>query len=135
MKSLLSVLLLAAAASVAMADIHSPPAADQGPTRKLGRGLSNIAYGVTELPVCIAQINDRDGNSAAASYGVVRGVGRTLSRLRYGVQEVVLFPFPVYKGKYSKPYPAETTWIYKGLQEFPPELGFEGKYRYVRTSR
>ncbi len=135
MKSLLSVLLLTAATSVALADIHSPPSADQGPTRKLGRGLSNIAYGVTEFPVSIAQINERDGNAAGASYGVVRGVGRTLSRIRYGVQEVVLFPFPIYKGKYSKPYPSQKTWIYKGMQEFPPELGFESRQAYVRTSR
>ena len=135
MKSLLSLLVLATAASVASADIHSPPAADQGPTRKLSRGLANLAFGAAEIPVTIGQVNEREGNAAALSHGVVRGVGRTLSRVRYGVQEVVLFPFPVYKGKYSKPYPSETIWIHKGMREFPPELGWESKRQYGRNER
>ena len=135
MKSLLSLLALAAASSVALADIHSPPAADQGPTRKLARGVANLAFAATEIPVSIGQVTEREGNASGATYGVARGVGRTLSRVRYGLQEVVLFPFPVYKGKYSKPYPSETIWIHKGLKEFPPELGWESKYQYGRTER
>ena len=47
-----------------------------GPTRKLGRGISNLLFGWSELPHEISRVNEKEGNSAAAGYGVVRGVGR-----------------------------------------------------------
>jgi len=119
-------------ASVAFADIQSPPASDYGPTRKLGRGIANIAFGSSELLVCMEEVNDSDGNAAAWSYGVVRGVGRTLARLGFGVYEVALFPFPTYKGSYRPPYKSDIPWIHCGYSEFPPELGFETRYNYVR---
>jgi putative exosortase-associated protein (TIGR04073 family) len=118
--------------SVALADIQSPPGSDYGPTRKLGRGLSNIAYGSSELLVSMEEINSSEGNSAAFSYGVVRGVGRTLARLGFGVYETALFPFPTYKGSYRPPYKSDIPWIHCGYSEFPPELGFESRYNYVR---
>jgi putative exosortase-associated protein (TIGR04073 family) len=126
-------LALVVGASVAFADIQSPPASDYGPTRKLGRGIANIAFGSSELLVCMEEVNDSDGNAAAWSYGVVRGVGRTLARLGFGVYEVALFPFPTYKGSYRPPYKSDIPWIHCGYSEFPPELGFETRYDYVRT--
>ncbi len=131
---LITPLLVVVVTSVAtsFADIHMPPSADQGPTRKLSRGLANIAFGVTEIPHQIAMTNDRDGNAAAATYGVVRGVSRTINRVRYGLQEVLLFPFPVNKGKYTKPYRSETIWLSAGMPEFPPELGWETSYDWCR---
>jgi putative exosortase-associated protein (TIGR04073 family) len=68
----------------AYADIQSPPMIDQGPTRKLGRGLGNIAFGVAEIPQSMCLINEQEGNSAAFSYGIVKGLGRTFARIGSG---------------------------------------------------
>lgn len=134
----LSVLGLAVAvvltASVAYADIQSPPAADYGPTRKLGRGLSNILWGSTEIFDSMAAVNYQDGNSAAFGYGLVRGVGRFFARLGYGIYEVALFPFPTQHGTYYPPYKSDIPWIHSGYAEFPPELGWETRYNYSRQS-
>jgi putative exosortase-associated protein (TIGR04073 family) len=119
-------------ASAAFADIQSPPASDYGPTRKLGRGIANIAFGSSELIDSFVSINYSEGNSAAFSYGIVRGTGRTLARLGFGIYEVALFPFPTYKGSYRPPYKSDIPWIHCGYAEFPPELGFETRYNYVR---
>src|SRR3954468_13981255 len=97
MKTLLTLVILTGLSSLALADIHDPPMNDQGPTRKLGRGLSNILFGAVEIIQTPAEINDREGNSAAASYGVVRGVGRFFFRFGMGVYEVATFPFPTTK--------------------------------------
>ena len=132
MKTLLSLCALTALVASAFADIQDPPMNDQGPTRKLGRGLSNIIWGSTEIFNSLCEINDREGNSAAASYGVVKGVGRTLLRIHYGVYDVVTFPFPTTWSSYRPPYKSDVPWIHGGLSEFPPELGFQSRYRYVR---
>ncbi|HEY8900578.1 MAG TPA: exosortase system-associated protein, TIGR04073 family [Chthoniobacterales bacterium] len=124
--------VLAVGASVALADIQSPPASDYGPTRKLGRGLANIAFGSSELIDSFVSINYSEGNAAAFSYGIVRGTGRSLARLGFGIYEVALFPFPTYKGSYRPPYKSDIPWIHCGYSEFPPELGFETRYNYVR---
>jgi len=132
MKAFASLFILFSVALCAHADIQAPPASDQGPTRKLGRGISNIAFGVTEIPDQIFAVNFDEGNSAAWSYGLVRGVGRFFARLGYGVYEVALFPFPTHKGTYYPPYRSDIPWINSGYQEFPPELGFNTRYNYVR---
>lgn len=123
---------LVTGASVAFADIQAPPASDFGPTRKLGRGIANIAFGSTEFVTSLTEVNFSEGNSAMWSYGVVRGVGRTIARLGFGVYEVALFPFPLAKGTYRPPYKSDIPWIHCGYSEFPPELGFETRYNYVR---
>ena len=133
MKTLLSLFALSILSASALADIQDPPMNDQGPTRKLGRGLSNLMFGITEIPHTIAQINDREGNAAAASYGVVKGFGRFFQRFHYGVYELFTFPFPTVKGSYRPPYKSNIPWIHGGYEEFPPELGFNTKFRYVRT--
>lgn len=133
MKALLCSLLTIMLATVAFADIQAPPASDYGPTRKLGRGLGNIAYGITEIPFQIGAINDLEGNASALSYGVVRGTGRMLARLGFGLYEVALFPLPMHKGTYYPPYQSDIPWIHSGFSEFPPELGFETRYDYVRS--
>ena len=74
-------------ATACCADIQDPPSNDYGPTRKLGRGLSNMVFGWSEIPVTIAKINKDEGNSAAAGYGVVRGVGRGFARFGAGLCE------------------------------------------------
>lgn len=132
MKIAVATLAFLLTGSLVLADIQAPPASDYGPTRKLGRGLANIAFGSSELLDSMASINYSEGNSAAFSYGLVRGIGRTFARLGYGVYEVLLFPFPTQKGGYYPPYRSDIPWIHSGYQEFPPELGFETRYQYVR---
>jgi putative exosortase-associated protein (TIGR04073 family) len=132
MKAFLCSLLSLALCATAVADIQAPPASDFGPTRKLGRGLGNIAFGITEIPYQWAVVNDMEGNAAALSYGLVRGTGRVFARLGYGIYEVALFPFPTHKGGYTPPYRSDIPWINSGYSEFPPELGFETRYDYVR---
>jgi putative exosortase-associated protein (TIGR04073 family) len=132
MKVFATLIVMSLAAGIAVADIQQPPGSDYGPTRKLGRGIGNIAFGISEIPDSIFSINYQEGNSAAWSYGVVRGVGRAFARLGYGIYDVLLFPFPTVKGSYRPPYRSDIPWIYSGYSEFPPELGFETRYNYVR---
>src|SRR2546430_3573419 len=100
MKHALAVAIIVGLTTSVFADIQDPPAADHGPTRKLGRGLSNMVFGWTEVPVTMAKVNADEGNAAAAGYGVVRGVGRGFARFGVGFYEVLLFPFPVFKETY-----------------------------------
>jgi putative exosortase-associated protein (TIGR04073 family) len=132
MHRLLLTLCLAGFATSAWADIQDPPGADHGPTRKLARGLSNLVFGWAEIPVTIGQVNNEEGNSAAASHGVVRGTGRAFVRFGAGFYEVLFWPFPVYKDTYLPLLPGDIPWIHRGYSEFPPELGNESKYPYVR---
>ncbi len=133
MKTLLSLVIISALGVTAMADIQDPPSNDFGPTRKLGRGVANLAFGVTELVYEPNVMNEREGNAAAWSYGVAQGVGRFFARLGYGLYEVVTFPFPTTMSSYRPPYKSVTIWSHGGMSEFPPELGFETRYRYCRS--
>ena len=135
MKALLPAIALLLSATLAHADIQQPPSSEWGPTRKLGRGLGNIAYGITELPDSMMSVNYFEGNSAAFSYGIVRGIGRVFARLGYGLYDTLLFPFPTYKGTYAPPYRSNVQWIWSGYSEFPPELLFETRYPYVRDDQ
>ncbi len=105
---------------------------DQNAMRKLSRGLSNVTFGLTEIPVTMDSINERHGNSAAFSYGVVSGLGRTLARLGAGLYDIITFPVPSYRGSYAAILPSLTPWVQNGFEEFPPELGFESRFDYVR---
>lgn len=131
MKSLLAAALLFGFVAPCLADIQDPPANDYGPTRKLGRGLSNFAFGISEFPVQIARVNEREGNSAFG-YGLVRGLGRSYMRFHAGLFEMFSFPFPVNRGTYYPILPGHIRHIHGGYEEFPPELGNESKYPYVR---
>jgi putative exosortase-associated protein (TIGR04073 family) len=133
MKTLLAAALVLGFAATSFADIQDPPGNDYGPTRKLGRGLSNVAFGIAELPHQIARVNEREGNSAALGYGLVRGLGRSGMRIGAGLWEMFSFPFPVSRqGTYYPVLPGHIRHIHGGYEEFPPELGNESKYPYVR---
>ena len=132
MKTPLAAAFLLAFALPSLGDIQDPPSNEYGPTRKLGRGISNVVFGIAELPVSIVRVNEREGNSAAASYGVVRGVGRSCRRFHTGLAEIFTFPFPINRGTYHPVLPSRTRSIHAGYEEFPPELGFESKYPYTR---
>jgi putative exosortase-associated protein (TIGR04073 family) len=132
MKTLFAIALVLGFAATSFADIQDPPGNDYGPTRKLGRGISNVVFGIAELPVQIARVNDREGNSAALGYGVVRGISRSYLRIHAGLWEMLSFPFPVNQGTYRPVLPSHYRFIHAGYEEFPPELGNESKYPYVR---
>jgi len=131
MKKALTFSLVALLSLSAFADLQSPPMIDQGPTRKLGRGLANIAFGIAEIPNSMCMINNREGNSAAWSYGAVKGIGRTLARIGAGIYEVGTFACPTYRGSYRPITPSNIPWIHSGYEEFPPELGWDSRLDYV----
>jgi putative exosortase-associated protein (TIGR04073 family) len=132
MKKLALAALFIGLAGSSLADIQDPPSNDYGPTRKLGRGLSNFFLAPAEISVTVSKINTDEGNAAAAGYGVVRGVGRSATRHIAGFLEIVLWPFPVWRDSYYPLLPSDTRYIHAGYSEFPPELGNESKYPYVR---
>ena len=69
MKKFLSTLLALGIAGTCFADIQAPPNSGQTAIHKLGRGLSNVLYGITELPVHVLNVNAADGNSAGFGVG------------------------------------------------------------------
>ena len=132
MKTLLSLSLLAFLSVSAFADIQDPPMNDYGPTRKLARGLANLALAGTELVQTPAEMNEREGNAAGLLYGSTKGFGRFVFRMGMGIYEIATHPFATYKGSYRPPYKSNIPWVNGGYEEFPPELGFESRYRYTR---
>jgi putative exosortase-associated protein (TIGR04073 family) len=132
MKTFLALVFVVGFTVACFADIQDPPSNDYGPTRKLGRGVSNVVFGWSELPVTVGKINEIEGNSAAAGYGVVRGVARSFARFGVGIYEAVTAPAPVWRGTYLPILPSDVHHIHAGYSEFPPELGNESKYPYVR---
>lgn len=139
----LAVIAAAAAAltGIVSADIQAPPGSTYTSSRKLGRALSNILYGVTEIPEQMVRKGDSYGRKAGWSYGVVDGTSRAMRRVGYGFYELFTFNCPTYRGTFKPPYercgednriemnPAD------GLSEFPPELGFETYYGYSRSQK
>ena len=132
MKKLLVFVLFSACARLALADIQDPPSNDYGPTRKLGRGISNALFAPAEMFVTVGTVNHQEGNSAACSYGILRGGCRVAVRHITGLIEIALFPFPTWHDSYYPVLPSDIRFIHAGYGEFPPELGNESKYPYVR---
>ena len=126
---------------LAPADIQAPPGSTYTASRKLGRALGNILYGVIEIPEQMVRKTDSYGRKAGWSYGVVDGTHRSLRRLGYGFYELFTFTCPTYRGTFKPPYErcGEDNRIemnpHDGLSEFPPELGFETYYYNVRSQR
>lgn len=114
------------------ADIQDPPAGRYGPVRKLSRAVSNMLYGITEVPNQWARVTLAEGGTAAAGYGTINGAVRTVRRFGYGIYELFTFPFPAYKGGYRVPYTSNYVNPESGLNEFPPELGFMSDAEYGR---
>jgi len=130
-----------AMSGLASADIQAPPQSQYTSNRKLGRALSNILYGVVEIPEQLVRKQNEFGRKAEWSYGVVDGTNRALKRLGYGFYELFTFTCPTYRGTYKQPYQrcGEDNRIEMnvadGLSEFPPELGAESYYSHVRTQQ
>ena len=126
---------------IATADIHTPPGYQYTSSRKLGRAISNILYGLVEIPEQIVRKNERYGRKAGFSYGIVDGTNRALRRFGYGWYELFTFTCPTYRGTFKQPYERSggdhrmEMNPHDGLSEFPPELGFESYFRHSRTQK
>jgi putative exosortase-associated protein (TIGR04073 family) len=101
--------------------------------RKLTRGLSNMVYGSSEIPVQWVRSSRTEGTTGAGSYGILLGGHRTLMRFGYGLWEVVTFFEPAYKRSYKPPYQDVDFIPNKGYHEFAPQIGFVSEATYVRT--
>ena len=131
MKKLL-LTLLAVGITSACADIQAPPASRQTAIHKLGRGVSNLLYGVTELPARMMRMNREDGNNAGFGAGVVEGTQRSIVRVGYGIFEILTFPAKTYKQSYKAPYQDIEYDPFNGYAEYAPEIGFQSKFGYGR---
>ena len=131
----------AALTGIVAADIQAPPGSTYTSSRKLGRAISNILYGIVEIPEQIVRKTESHGRKAGYSYGAVDGTNRALRRLGYGFYELFTFTCPTYRGTFKPPYErcGEDNRIEMnvsdGLSEFPPELGFESYFRHSRTQK
>ncbi len=126
MKKLLLILTTLAIAGSSIADIQAPPGAKYGRVGKLSRGLANLIYGWTEVPMEWNRANEDDGSSYGL-YGVLWGGHKTAIRVAWGLYEVVTAPFPTYKGGFKAPYKNKQNLNpQNGYADFPPEIGFNG---------
>ena len=76
-------------------DLGAKLAAPSNPIQKLGRGISNIAFGALEIPIRIADTNAQCGAIKALTAGTLHGVVMFIARVGVGVVEVVTFPMPL----------------------------------------
>jgi putative exosortase-associated protein (TIGR04073 family) len=141
MKKFLMITLALGLALPAQADIHVPPGSKYDSTRKLGRAISNILYGVIEVPEQIVRKTEADGRKAGWSLGAVDGTRRAFRRMGYGLLELVTFYCPTHHGTFKQPYTrcgADDRMEMNprdGLSEFPPELGFESYFSHSRSQK
>ena len=139
MKKLILAAMILSLGGTAYGDIQAPPGAEYTSSRKLGRGISNILYGFSEIPEQIVRQGKRNGSKSAWGYGLVNGTQRAFKRMSYGFYEVFTFHCPTYKGTFKPPYSkCGSDWRIEmnpndGLSEFPPELGFESHFNHSRT--
>lgn len=135
MKTPLVITMVIGLVASSFGDIQDPPSNDYGPTRKFGRGLANLLFAPTEIVVNINKLNKEEGNSAAFSYGLARGIRRSAARHVAGLLEILTWPFPSFmRESYYPLLPPDIPYIHAGFAEFPPEVGNESKYPYVRDS-
>ena len=66
-----------------------------GPVRKLGRGFSNVLFGIFEVLIQPYKVNEVEGGLAALTYGFFKGVFYFLGREVVGVVEIITFPMPL----------------------------------------
>ena len=136
MKKLAIFALFIAATSFCLGDIHEPPKMKYTKMRKLGRGVSNIVYGWTEVPMTMHRWGEnREQSAGIFTAGFLQGVQRAGARLKYGIYEVVNFHKPLYKDSYRPPY-ASINYLPMinnvGLEEFPPQIGELSTAGYTR---
>ncbi len=102
-KMLLAALMLmgvVAVTSLQAQPLSAAPENEKGavilkPLEKLGRGISNVAFGIFEVPMQMKYVNNRAGGIAGLTYGTLRGVAFFVARVGVGLLEIVTFPFPL----------------------------------------
>jgi putative exosortase-associated protein (TIGR04073 family) len=134
MRRILAAFILLAFTSVSFADIHEPPKTKYTKARKLGRGVANIVYGWTEIPMTMHRWGENQTEQAAGIYtaGFFQGVQRAGARLKYGFYEVINFQRPLYKDSYRPVMPSINYLPIRGYEEFPPQIGFMSTAGYTR---
>jgi len=87
------------AAFVAVAVLVAPAARSEDggipQMRKLGRGISNVAFGALEVLIRAYDVNQEEGGIASVTYGVLDGVCMCVAREVVGVVEIVTFMIPL----------------------------------------
>ena len=120
--------------SLAFGDIQSPPGHHYNWSRKLSRGVGNLAYGWLEPFNVWSRTNQSEGSTAAASDFLIEGPKRTIVRMGYGLYEILTFPMPTWKLTYRPPYyRKEQVDPWFGYTQFSPELGFQSQTTYSRS--
>jgi putative exosortase-associated protein (TIGR04073 family) len=83
-------------ATISMYSNDQPPSG-QNALRKLGRGFSNLLFGIVEVPNQFTKAVDANGG-AAVPYGLGKGIYRWFEREFVGVYEIITFPIPAPRG-------------------------------------
>ncbi|MBT3378345.1 MAG: exosortase system-associated protein, TIGR04073 family [Lentisphaerae bacterium] len=73
-------------------DEELDPNTTREPARHLGRGLSNLATGIFEVPKNMHRVNRDRGGFAALTVGLAQGIWRFGTREAVGLMETVTFP-------------------------------------------
>jgi putative exosortase-associated protein (TIGR04073 family) len=94
---ILSFIVLFVSALIAQADTDQAPRGNNA-LRKLGRGCSNVLFGVVEVPNQFTKVNSEHCGAAGVTYGIGKGLVRWVGRELVGVYEIVTFPLPVPRG-------------------------------------
>jgi putative exosortase-associated protein (TIGR04073 family) len=135
MKTFLTASLSIFLVTVATADIQAPPG-QMDSSDKLGRGISNVLWGWTEIFSTMVRDGDESYSKAWGS-GPIRGVNRAMKRFGWGFYEISTCALPTYKGSFRAPYTYKNTIMNptKGFLEFPPEVGYQSAANYARIQR
>jgi len=94
-------------------DAELDPTARRKPVDQLGRGVTNFATGIVEIPFNMVSVNKEEGDLAGATTGFVRGTWRFLMREVVGLTEIVTFPFgwdPIIEPAYPFAPARNTDW-------------------------
>ena len=65
------------------------------PMEKLGRGITNVAFSVLEIPMKWSEVSSEKGALAGLTYGTLKGVCYTIARIGVSVVDIITFPFPL----------------------------------------
>lgn len=94
-KSFLIAAFVAVAAFGAFTSVKAEEPAVMLPVEKLGRGITNAAFCVFEIPMKWSEVNNDMGGLAGITYGTLKGVCYTVARAVVGVVDIVTFLFPL----------------------------------------
>ena len=96
-KSLGVLLFVVLLTPLVRADTDQPPSGHNA-LRKLGRGVSNVLFGIVEMPNQYTKAVSEHGGASGITYGVPKGFARWFGRELVGAYEVVTFPIPFPRG-------------------------------------